>query len=96
MVSRILTEINASVIDQIRTLPGAMNEQLVWIPELRPVVQKNLNCSPAVFNNAILYLYRQDKVILHHHVHVARMTAKERKEFVTDGDSWFVGLVLNV
>ena len=96
MVSRILTEINTAFIDQIRTLPGAMNEQLVWIPELRPIVQKKLKCSPTVFNNAILDLYRQDKVILHRHAHAGRMTAQERKAFVTDGDSWFVGLVLNI
>lgn len=87
---------NAYIMDRIRARPGAMDGALVWIPDLRKEVEEALNSPPDVFDNAVRELALKDEIILHRHAHVARITAQERREFVTDGESWFVGLALNV
>lgn len=86
----------ARIMDSIRTRRGTMDGALVWIPDLRKEVEEALNCPSDVFDKAILELARKDDIILHRHVHVARITNQERREFVTDGENWFVGLALNV
>ena len=86
----------ARIMDRIRARRGAMDGALVWIPDLRKEVSEALNSPPDVFDKAILELARKDDIILHRHVHVARITNQERREFVTDGENWFVGLALNI
>lgn len=71
--------------------PAAKQEALVLIPELRAA----MNLPKEIFDQAILELAVQDTLILHRHVHTARMNDKERGEMVTDGQgNYYVGVVL--
>ena len=83
--------INSAVIDQIRTMPGAADDHLIWLPELRAA----MNLSKNAFNKAIITLIHQDILIGHRHVHAARMNDQERAEMVTDGVNFFCGVTVN-
>lgn len=81
------------IMERIHGIPGAHNDELIWIPDLRNMVEKELG-NKELFDNAILELAAQKKIIFHRHVHPIRMTEQERKAFITDGENWYVGFTL--
>ncbi len=83
---------NALIKKAIEITPGATHKALVSIRELRSSVQM----SKSDFDKEVLELAGQGRVFLHKHVDAGNLPQSERDELVTDGQSFYMGMVLRM